>query len=314
MDTASNHSLIARYLDQENGLGAVLQALRRFRHVVIFLTFLGPVLAGALEVLVNANWLSAPSWAIAQLLFIVIGAGAGLIVFLFDPSPDKLAAIATDAIGEIIQINQARDLLGNENRQLAALYSAVSTTWDAAVGVIENPASGEKEFQTFARIALEALVEQRVPLLGFEDEEVWSAAVYFFDAQVDLLVPIAVRRSWRSEKESRRWPRDEGHIGMAFSRERKLIHRDISTEAVFDARMDRIRPDDKQRYRSIASVPIRNSRGQCLGVITATSGTVGRFTEENTEILLELADAIACVFTVRDYRRSSTRVQGASHA
>jgi putative methionine-R-sulfoxide reductase with GAF domain len=314
MDTGSNHSLIARYLDKENGLGAVLQALRRFRHVVLFLTFLGPVLAGALEVLVNAGWLSAPSWALAQILFIVIGASAGLIVFLFDPSPDKLAAIATDAIRESMKVHQALEIVENENRELAALYSAVNVTWDAAVGVIESPESGENECEAFARMALDAMVEHKSTLLHFEDDEVWSAAIYFFNDPLKLLIPVAFRRSWRSEVEPRRWPRGEGHIGMAFDRERTLIHKDISGERAYDARGERVRSYDTERYRSIASVPIRNSRGRCLGVITSSSSTVGRFSEENTEILLELADAIACVFTMRDYRQLSTRAEGVSHA
>jgi hypothetical protein len=82
---------------------------------------------------------------------------------------------------------------------------------------------------------------------------------------------------------------------------------------IFDAPEPKRRPDDLERYRSIASIPIRLGKGDPVGVLVATSDVASRFylpsergdpARDPVEPLRVLAREVALIIELTDlYRR-----------
>ncbi|NBB71388.1 MAG: GAF domain-containing protein [Alphaproteobacteria bacterium] len=133
----------------------------------------------------------------------------------------------------------------------------------------------------------ELIVYQKGDLLGIGDEE-WSVSIFIYEPRADELVPVVSRRRSVSQEraEHRRWPRDAGHCGRAFTTRNVLVCPDAtdpSESQYFLAPMGLRRQSDAELYRSFASVPILRGSGDAIGVVVATSDRVGRFQRVETE-------------------------------
>jgi GAF domain-containing protein len=118
---------------------------------------------------------------------------------------------------------------------------------------------------------------------------------------------MACRRPVRAEEEAehRSWEPGDGHVGLAFQTRRPIVASDTSdpeASHLFDASPPKRRDDDRERYRSIASIPIRLQDETPVGVVVATSDIANRFTlrrnDDNSardavEPLRSLASALA---------------------
>ena len=112
-------------------------------------------------------------------------------------------------------------------------------------------------------------------------DEAWNFAVYLYDPVEKLLKCSLCRRPLRQDELAphRSWQPGDGHVGIAWQRDEELVAadmRDPQIEPYFRAKRE-YKSDDGERYRSIASIPIRIANAQPLGVLVATSDHIGRF-------------------------------------
>jgi GAF domain-containing protein len=152
------------------------------------------------------------------------------------------------------------------------------------------------------------LVAIKAILFGMDSDR-WNFAIYLYDSAPGTLDCIACRRTIRAKEEAphRSCEAGEGHVGIAFQMRREIVAADTSepeARALFDALSPLRREDDLDRYRSIASIPIRLVGNEPVGILVATSDVRGRFwlhqREEDTarepvEPLRILANALALV-------------------
>lgn len=128
---------------------------------------------------------------------------------------------------------------------------------------------------------LDVLVADKSTLFDMDSDR-FSFGVYLYEPTTQRLDCISCRRPTRAEEDAphRSWEPGEGHVGLAFQIKREVIAADTSdplTQALFDAPEAKRQPTDRDRYRSIASIPIRLAANELVGVLVATSDVPGRF-------------------------------------
>src|SRR5262249_37709930 len=118
--------------------------------------------------------------------------------------------------------------------------------------------------------------------------------------------------------------RGQGHVGYAFANSRAIITEDSRSPDVnnlvsaVDSQLRRYDPDT---YVSFASIPIGPVRygSEAAGVVVAPSDRAGRFTKENSRIIVHAAIALGNVLTtvesdlaaiLKAYRTESTKETG----
>lgn len=146
------------------------------------------------------------------------------------------------------------------------------------------------------------LVNGRDAFFKFEVQELWNFAVYIYDDNEGLLIPV-----WRKKNEyhpatgeGRKWEPGQGHIGKAFADRRSKITKDATDPDVADimrAPESKFRNYDERVYCSFASIPIGpvEDNSQPFGVLVATSNKVNRFNKANCLILKHVANTLANV-------------------
>lgn len=134
-----------------------------------------------------------------------------------------------------------------------------------------------------------------------EDEsafELWPRERLKFVLYIHIageLIPV-----WVDEKTSglrrvdsvpRTWPAGQGHVGITFSTSEDQITEDATTPdkiATFGAKRDLHRDSDEQRYKSFCSLLLsKDDTG--FGVLVGTSNKVGRFTPEESALIVRQA-------------------------
>lgn len=133
----------------------------------------------------------------------------------------------------------------------------------------------------YCKSICEFLAERRVALFGIEDEY-WSFAIYKFEPGSGRLECIANKRAKDDDTATkhRTWAPGEGHVGLAYLRNNELIFADSTTkelEPVIMAKGENFRDYDRDRYVSLASIPISSDGKSPLGILIATSDKAGRF-------------------------------------
>lgn len=154
---------------------------------------------------------------------------------------------------------------------------------------------------------LSVVIEGRFELFGFSDRELWNFALYIFNEDTHLLVPVWRRKHGRlpSEGLGRTWAIGTGHVGKAFADNEAKITENAIHETIFDhmrAPLTLRRDYDEVVYRSFSAIPIQigNEGERPLGILVGTSNQAGRFTKDNSLILYHAANALAMLMQMND--------------
>jgi hypothetical protein len=311
--------------DQKKWLRATTHRhLTRFsrwrRRVKIGLVIGGGFIAGAAGVAAN---LLNPALKWQVYIFQIIGlalvfAGGVLMDFVDEGAADaiKRANELADAVGERDEIISS---LGEDFEWFTRLYATAAALRDVIDGVAASgPGTEDDQKRRFAAM-LDVVVADKAILFGITSDR-WNFAIYFFDSGLGRLICIACRRPIRAEEEAphRSWKPGEGHVGIAYQMRREIVAGDTSepeARALFDAPEPGRQEDDRERYRSIASLPIRLAGEEPIGILVATSDVPGRFrlrerdaetARDPVEPLRILANALALVIKTTDLYNQTT--------
>lgn len=132
--------------------------------------------------------------------------------------------------------------------------------------------------------AIEAIAERRMRLFGIEDDYL-NISLYAWRDEANELECLACYRSRPSDmmKARRSWKPGEGHVGKAFELQRPLICSDARVPDVaawIAAPPGKSKPEDSEKYISLAAVPVGLTSTKPLGVLIMTSDVAGRFTTD----------------------------------
>jgi hypothetical protein len=305
--------------------GTTHRLLNRFaawrRWVKIGLVIGGALVAGAAGIAVNFVD-SANKWPlhIFQILGLVMVFTGGVVMEFLDEG----AADAIRRANELADAVQERDddiaSLEDDFEWFTRLYADAAALRDVVESVISSgPGTAEEQKRRLAAM-LDVMVSDKAVLFGMDSDR-WNFAIYLYDSSARALDCVACRRPIRAEEEAphRSWTPGEGHVGIAFQTEREIVASDTSepeAQALFDA-PDRLRRgDDRDRYRSIASIPIRLAGEEPVGILVATSDVAKRFrlqdrtedtVQDPVEPLRVLANALALVIKATNLYKQATR-------
>lgn len=286
----------------------------------------GTALAGVCQV--AARLATSGSWpaifnAISGALIIVVVVIA-ILLTLSDKSGPEALAEAEKAQDEVvsrdaeIERQQAEiDALAEDFSWLTTLLATTIALRDVVGDVLTSGPGDQAAQSNRLGTMLDLALSNKFILFGIEDER-WNFGIYLPDERGETLLCKACRRRDRADEnaEHRAWPKGMGHIGRAFGEAREFVAEDVkqpAVEAYFVAPPPLGRPDDSDRYRSIAALPILIGSPPPLGVLVATSDMPGRFKPpgaiggggpDTVEPLRALAAALAMLLTVTDLTRN----------
>lgn len=205
----------------------------------------------------------------------------GLVLNVVDRNTADLLAAAFASEQRAEELEATADREAERAWFNASLYSIAHTGIELVEAAPRAEAIERDVAEGLAYELAELIVCQKGDLLGIGDEE-WSLSIFIYEPGADALVPVVSRRRLVSQEraEHRRWPRDAGHCGRAFTTGNVLVCPDATDPAesqYFLAPEGLRRASDAELYRSFASVPILRGSGDALGVVVATSDRIGRF-------------------------------------
>jgi len=270
-------------------------ALRKFSERMLSLEGLRLwfVVVGALGAALAAISRAFPSSDVRGTVLVFVGATLALVgaVFVarFDLRKLELGALLTEAEAiaeEAIAAGQKQEenhrTLAEEaealDRRRLALIDAnkvMRETLEQALLIPESNPAGTVD------VMLETALPHLLVSVGFDQQEAWAISI--FEVQGDELVRIAAKRAHRADeqKHARSWKRNQGYVGAAWAREDTVIVTDGQDGATADELKvpeGLRRPYDKERYRSMAAVPVRlGDPVEIWGVVAVSSDTPGRF-------------------------------------
>lgn len=182
------------------------------------------------------------------------------------------------------------------DRKRRSLITALNTMREAA----EQAAyKNETDAKTTINTALDVSINQLLSAMGYDAGEYYSVSIFKVEqdddaSELSLLVDKRANRNEERES-SRTWKKGEGFTGAAWQRNSEVIVRDTSSsesKSAFYIPDKKQRSNDDDRYRSIASFPIRvGDPPEIWGVVTITSDHVGRFSEDSNDGTTENVDA-----------------------
>lgn len=134
---------------------------------------------------------------------------------------------------------------------------------------------------------LERLVKYRCELFAYSGKDLYNICLYMYDPPNDNLIIKWRSHDNRLQVSNRSWKPGTGHVGLTFILNEIKICHDIyeSTELSTSASNS----EDKAKYRSFLSVPIKDSAklftgGKPLGVLVFTSSSCGQFSLDRDKI------------------------------
>lgn len=301
----------------------LLKRVARWRRSVkIGLVIGGALLAGVAGTAANlfdAKW-RWQLYALQLLGLLMVFAGAALVEFL-DESTAEAIGRASALVDSVEERDDAIALLEHDFRYFTRLYAIAMALREMIEGlIVSGPGSADARNRRFGAM-LDVVVADRFILFGMDSDR-YNFAIYLYDAATQLLDCVACRRPIRAEEEARHrsWEPGEGHVGLAFQIRREVVAPDTSAptaQALFDAPPGKQREDDRERYRSIASLPIQLAGEEPYGVLVATSDIRVRFhlpesgnrtARDPVEPLRILANALAMAIKATDiYYRAEER-------
>jgi hypothetical protein len=296
-----------------------LQHIARWRRrLKLWLTIGGALIAGTAGAAANFldqkwRW---PLYVVQIFGLLMVAAGAALVEYL-----DENTAEAISRAGDLAETVEQRDAeLASleEDYSFSVRLQAVAVALRGIVDEVAAYGPGSEDTQR-ARFGsmLDFIVAERVILFEMDTDR-FNFAIYIYDDADQALHCAACRRPIRAEElaDHRIWDPGEGHVGMAFQGKREYIAGDTArpdARQIFEAPEPKRRSDDPERYKSIASIPIRLGKGDPVGVLVATSDVASRFylpsergdpARDPVEPLRVLAREVALIIELTDlYRR-----------
>lgn len=146
---------------------------------------------------------------------------------------------------------------------------------------IEAKAPNNEACQRLYSAAVEFISEYRLRLFGIGDDYL-NISIYEFKKATGELECVACYRSRPSDATAshRTWKRGEGHVGKAFELQSELVCGDARAPDVaawIAAPPDKVREEDRDKYVSLAAIPIAVTSTEPLGVVIVTSDVPYRF-------------------------------------
>ena len=302
--------------------------LKRFsrwrRWVKIGLVAGGALVAGAAGVAANLvdpsnKW---PFYIFQGLGLLMVFTGGVVMEFLDEGAADAIRR-ANELADAVEERDNAIGSLDRDFQWFTRLYAGAAALRDVVERVIASgPGTPDDQKRRLAAM-LDVAVSDSAVLFGMDSDR-WNFAIYLPNAAGDLEC-AACRRPIRAEEEAahRSWRPGEGHVGIAFQTQREIVAGDTSepeAQALFDAPDGLRRSDDRVRYRSIASIPIRLTGEQPVGILVATSDVPQRFrlnqhdednARDTVEPLRVLANALALAIKASELYIDS--IEGSNH-
>ena len=316
MDDIAEHKI---WLKQTSHLH-LKRSSRWRRWVKIGLVIIGAFVAASASVAGNivdtsVKW---PFYAFQGFGALMVFAGGVVMEFI-----DEGAADAIRRANELANIVDERDeqifALADDFEYFTRLYATAAALKKLVEDVISLGAGSQDDQKRRFGAMLDVIVADKMVLFGIESDR-WNFAIYIFSPKSSELHCVACRRPIRAEEEAphRSWKPGEGHVGIAFQTQREIVASDTSepeARSLFDAPNSNRLDDDRTRYRSIASVPIKLGGGEPIGIVVATSDVPGRFhirhrddaARDPVEPLRILASALAIIIKIADLSPGSAR-------
>ncbi|MBL8572996.1 MAG: hypothetical protein JNM13_04905 [Hyphomicrobiaceae bacterium] len=257
--------------------------IRTRRFIQNMLVIGGLVLAGGSEAL--SNWDSLAAWKGHLVTLwpvgLLLSAAGSIFLYWIDRSDPEILLEAEKAIVEAENRAAIIGRLEEDFFWFSRVYSLSNFLREIVEQVeLQGSGDGEEQAKRFG-FMLDLLVADKGVLFGMNDDR-WNFAIYLFNRASGELDCVACRRPIRAEEEAthRSWKPGIGHVGIAYQTARTIVAADTSepeARALFDAPEGLRNSDDVERYRSIASVPIRLQDESPIGVVVGTSDVPERF-------------------------------------
>lgn len=272
------------------GIAARFKA-RSVRHfaasiiVKIVLIIGGSALAGLAQFTQFPEGSSPTAWQVVGMAATGLVALGGIFMAITESDASKELEMARAAVEQAQTYASAFDEFERYENDLlrsTELYAAINAMREV---VEQTIGEGGKDEIAAIKTIMETAGRSLAVACGFEQADRWTICVY--KAQLDAtshgmeLVCAAHRRAIECDlTEARKWPEGVGTAGMAYSNGREIIVPDMSASelgTVFDLGI-RKKGYDSDRYKSIATIPIRTSRdGKPWGVVVATNDRANHF-------------------------------------
>jgi hypothetical protein len=186
----------------------------------------------------------------------------------------ELAGFRSDSqrIAQRLSETEARDVRSK------ALRASARTLLDGA-----RTAVGRTDLDVALSDLLDIGLPEMQAAMEFSTAEIWTVSIYRAEGAKAMLRRLATRRSNRMEERavSREWKSGEGHIGVTFARRYEMVIGDVTDPAIramLHTPASKDYPEDRDRYRSVAAVPvILADDAEPWGVVIATSSRTGCF-------------------------------------
>lgn len=242
----------------------------------------GAFIAGAAPIV--SKFIVEPAY---QPYFVAAQVGGILMVFIGLVLTDLMTDGAPDLIRKAhYAIDQARERdsvieeLRGDFEWFTRLYSTDKALRAMVEGVLSSAAEPGQVHQLIKSM-LDVVAAENNILFGMNGDR-WNFAIYLWDSKSSQLYCEVCRRFLRSEEDAdhRSWVPGDGHVGIAYQNRREIVASDTSrpeARALFDASPAKRKGDDRDRYRSIAAVPIIVGDGSVGGVVVGTSDVPDRF-------------------------------------
>lgn len=277
-----------------NSIGDLFASDAKARTLATRYTRGGLVIIGGLGAGI-AQFLDTPEQGVAWNIVIgFIGASFAFIGGLWSLMAEQTAPEALEAARRALdeakrhEASRMADVyelesLTDDWRWLSELYSAAGVLREAVENLIASDEFSDADLQRL----LDGIGRQLHGLLGYGGGEYWTIAIFRYSAEGTRPGELrceAHQRSDRSDesRERRSWLPGEGIAGHSYQANREIVvHdvRDAQNAGWVHVPPHKRKPDDAERYRSMAAVPIRVSGVDHLwGVVVATSDQPGRFT------------------------------------
>jgi hypothetical protein len=154
----------------------------------------------------------------------------------------------------------------------------------------------EQPLETVVGAMLDAGSSDLEGACGFGAGEKWAFSIFRREQLTSRSNKEVMRRfalSWadrRGEKASskaREWKKKEGFTGVAWQNDAEVIESDATdprVAALYPVPSTKQKPDDRDRYVSVAVIPIKvGSNDEMWGAVTATSNVKDRFSRDSTD-------------------------------
>lgn len=214
-----------------------------------------------------------PLWNVIGLIGTALAFFGGIAVVFTEPSAAKALEIARVTLEDARELQletEQLDFYFDEVRRATELYGATMLMRTA----VESLIAGENSDESVLAETLFAVSDRSLRLsLSFQASDHWTIGVYKIepDSSGRVLKCISQLRCEKCDiVNARAWPEGRGAGWIAISNGNDVIVPDVKSPAMGTIFEGMLKPEDLDKYRSVAAVPIYVA-GTAWGVVVATS-------------------------------------------